>query len=81
MARLYITLDDEHATKLQRLAEQLSVDEETLARSLLASALDDADGDPHHIRDLLDQIPGAFDRAQRGLDQARRSQTFPLEPT
>jgi len=79
MARLNVTLGDAHAAKLRRLAEQTNVQEGTLARSLLAHALDETDADPRHIGDLLDAIPGAFDRAQLGLAQARRGETVPLD--
>lgn len=78
MARLNVTLGDAHAAKLRRLAEQTNVQEGTLARSLLAHALDETDADARHIGDLLDAIPGAFDRAQLGLEQARRGETIPL---
>ena len=37
--RLNVTLDDERAAKLARLAERMHVHEGTLARSLLATAL------------------------------------------
>lgn len=79
MARLNVTLGDTHAAKLRRLAEQTNVQEGTLARSLLARALDEADADPRHIGDLLDAIPGAFERAHLGLAQARRNETVPLD--
>jgi len=79
MARLNVTLGDAHAAKLRRLAVQTNVQEGTLARSLLAHALDETDADPRHVGDLLDTIPGAFDRAQLGLAQARRGETVPLD--
>ncbi len=79
MARLNVTLGDAHAAKLRRLAEQTNVQEGTLARSLLAHALDETDADPRHIGDLLDAIPGAFERAQLGLQQARQGETVPLD--
>ncbi len=79
MARLNVTLDDASAAKLRRLAEQTHVQEGTLARSLLAHALDETDADPRHVGDLLDAIPGAFERAQRGLEQARRGETVSLD--
>ena len=44
--RLNVTLDSEHAAKLSMLAERTHVQEGTLARSLLSSALDEADPDP-----------------------------------
>jgi hypothetical protein len=77
--RLNVTLDDEHATKLARLAERTHVQEGTLARSLLSQAIDEADLDPRDVVELLDGIPGAFERAQLGLDQARSGNTIPLD--
>jgi Na+-translocating ferredoxin:NAD+ oxidoreductase RNF subunit RnfB len=47
--RINVTLDDEHAGKLARLAERTHVQEGTLARSLLSTALDDADPDASRI--------------------------------
>lgn len=79
VARLNVTLGEAHAAKLRRLAEQTNVQEGTLARSLLAHALDETDADPRHVGDLLDTIPGALDRAQLGLEQARRGETVPLD--
>jgi hypothetical protein len=76
--RLNITLDTEHAAKLARLADRVHVQEGTLARSLLATALDDADPDPRAVTDVLDAIPGAWDQAQIGLSQARAGDTLPL---
>lgn len=78
MARLNVTLGDAQAAKLRRLAEQTNVQEGTLARSLLSRAIDEADADPRHVGDLLDAIPGALERAQLGLEQARRGETVPL---
>ena len=68
--RLNVTLDDERAAKLARLAERMHVQEGTLARSLLATALDEADPDPQSIVALLDAIPGAHER--RGSAPSRR---------
>lgn len=77
--RLNITLDGERAAKLARLAERTHVQEGTLARSLLASALDDADPAAPDVVALLDGIGGAFERAQLGLDQAQAGDTAPLD--
>ena len=68
--RVNITLDEQRAAKLARLAARVHVTEGTLARSLLSSAIDDADPDPDHVVALLDTIHGAFDRAQLGARQA-----------
>jgi enoyl reductase-like protein len=77
--RLNVTLDDERAAKLARLAERMHVQEGTLARSLLATAVDEADPDPRSIAALLDAIPKAHERAQVGVDQARRGETVALD--
>ncbi|MHB8241832.1 MAG: hypothetical protein ACYDHN_07550 [Solirubrobacteraceae bacterium] len=77
--RLNVTLDAEHAARLSRLAERTHVQEGTLARSLLSSAIDGADPDAGDIATLLDTIPGAYERAQAGLEQGRRDETVSLE--
>lgn len=76
--RINVTLDDEHALKLARLSERTHIQEGTLARSLLASALDEADPDASRITEILDGIPGAWERAQASIEQARRGDTVPL---
>jgi hypothetical protein len=76
--RVNVTLDDAHAEKLRRLAERTHVNEGTIARSLLMTALDDADPDPRTVTKLLDTIPGAFERAERGLAQVRAGAGKPL---
>ncbi|MEX1172354.1 MAG: hypothetical protein WEG56_07050 [Chloroflexota bacterium] len=58
-----ILLDDEHAAKLRRLAERAHADPGTIARSLLSSAIDP---DARTVTEILDGIPGAFERAERG---------------
>lgn len=78
-SRVNVTLDDATAAKLRRLAERTHTTEGTLARSLLASALDDADPDARTVTEVLDGIDGAFDRAQRGLEAARAGLGTPLE--
>jgi hypothetical protein len=77
--RLNVTLADERAAKLARLAERMHVQEGTLARSLLATALDEADPDPRGIAALVDAIPGAYERARLGAEQARRGETVALD--
>jgi hypothetical protein len=51
----------------------------TVARSLLSTALDEADPDARNVAQLLDGIPGAHERAQRGLEQARTGETVSLD--
>lgn len=77
--RINVTLDEEHASKLARLAERTHVQEGTLARSLLSTALDDADPDTTRITEILDALPGAWERTQEGLAQAARGEGTPLD--
>lgn len=77
--RLNITLDDEHAEKLARLAERTHVQPGTVARSLLSTALDEADPDPRNVVELLDGIQGARERAALGRTQAEAGDTIPLD--
>jgi predicted transcriptional regulator len=77
--RINVTLDEEHAGKLSRLAERTHVQEGTLARSLLSTALDDADPDAARITEVLDAIPGSWERTQEGLAQAARGEGVPLD--
>ena len=73
--RLNITLDAEQAEKLARLAVRMGVDPGRLARSLLSSALDEADPDARIVVELLDGLPGAYERAHLGLEQANTGDT------
>jgi hypothetical protein len=77
--RVNVTLDQEYAVKLSRLAERAHVSDGTLARSLLTSALDEADPDPAGVTEILDAIPGAFEDAELGRRQAEQGQTIDLE--
>jgi hypothetical protein len=77
--RINVTLDREHAEKLAALAERTHIQEGTLARSLLSTALDDADPSAARITEILDAIPGAWERAQEGLAQTRRGEGTPLD--
>lgn len=77
--RINVTLDDGHAAKLARLAERTHVQEGTLARSLLSTALDDVDPDAARITEILDSISGAWERTQEGLAQAARGEGTSLD--
>lgn len=77
--RISVILDEEHALKLHRLAERTHTHPGTLARSLLASALDEADPDPRDITSLLDGIDGAWEQALAGMADARSGKAIPLE--
>jgi hypothetical protein len=77
--RLNITLDDEQAEKLARLADRMHIQPGTVARSLLSGALDDADPDARNVAELLDGIPGAFASAELGREQAQAGETISLD--
>jgi hypothetical protein len=77
--RVNVTLDAERRQKLARLAERTHVNEGTLARSLLSQAIDDADPDAGSVIDVLDTIPGAFERAILGRRQGRAGETVTLD--
>jgi hypothetical protein len=77
--RVNVTLDEQHAEKLRRLAERTHTNEGTIARSLLASALDDADPDPRNITALLDGIDGAFERAETARQEIEAGKGVPIE--
>jgi hypothetical protein len=79
MQRVNVTLDEVHAEKLSRLAERTHVQEGTLARSLLFTALDEVDPDATRITEILDTIPGAWEKTQKGIKQAARGEGTPLE--
>jgi predicted transcriptional regulator len=77
--RFNVQLDDEHAAKLHAVADRVYIQPGTIARSLLSTALDLADPDAATITEILDSIPGAFERAQEGLAAARAGRFVPLE--
>jgi hypothetical protein len=78
-ARVNVVLDEERAAKLRRLAERTHTNPGTLARSLLSTALDEADPDPRNVTALLDGIDGAWEDAMRGLAEAGAGEGIPLE--
>ncbi len=76
--RVNIVLDEVRATKLRRLAERTHTNPGTLARSLLSTALDEADPDPRSITAVLDGIDGAWEDAVAGLNEVRSGRGTPL---
>ena len=77
--RFNIQLDDERAGKLEALAMHTHVQPGTLARSMLCAALDQTAPDPATIVNILDALPGAFERHQQGLGDARAGKSIPLD--
>ena len=78
-SRVNVVLDEERALKLRRLAERTHTNPGTLARSLLSTALDEADPDPRDVTALLDGIDGAWESAREGLTDAKEGRVVPLE--
>jgi hypothetical protein len=74
-----VVLDDERAQKLRRLADRTHTNPGTLARSLLSTALDEADPDPRSVTSVLDRIDGAWEDAAGGLDEVRGGKGIPLD--
>jgi predicted transcriptional regulator len=79
--RLNVTLPPEAGEKLARIAARTHVREGTIASSLLTQAIEDADPDAKHIVALLDRIPGAWDRIEAGIEDARAGRTVPFGGT
>jgi hypothetical protein len=77
--RINVLLDDEHAARLRRMAEQSHAAEGTLARSLLSRAIDDAEVDGRTIVEVLDGIPGARESIARGREELARGEGIPLD--
>ena len=78
-SRVNVVLDEERAAKLQRMAERTHINAGTLARSLLSTAIDEADPDARDVTALLDSIPGAWERLQEGLADAQAGRFTALE--
>lgn len=78
-SRINVSLEPDYAAKLTRLAARMHVQEGTLAKSLLSKASDSADPDASHIVELLDATPGAWERTQEGIGQARRGEGIALD--
>ena len=77
--RLNITLDEASSQKLSAMAARMHVNEGTLARSMLSTAIDEAEPDAANLVALLDGIEGAWERAEAGWQQAQAGNTVPLE--
>lgn len=77
--RINITLSAEHAEKLAMLANQSNLQEGTLARALLSTAIDEAPAGSATVSNLLLRIPGAMDRIRAGIDAADRGDVIPID--
>ena len=77
--RINVVLDDVRAAKLLDLAGRMYVQPGTIARSLLSTALDQVDAEAGTITAILDAIPGAWERTQEGLADAKAGRVIPLD--
>lgn len=77
--RLNVTLPAEQSEKLTRIARRTHIREGTLASSLLTQAIEEADPDAASVLALLDRIPGARERIDRGIADARTGRTIPFD--
>lgn len=78
-ARISVTLDEEHAQRLKRMAEQAYIPEGTLARALLSRAIDDAEIDGVTMAKILDGIPGIHERLAAARKEIQRGNVIPLD--
>jgi hypothetical protein len=76
--RLNVTLAAAQAEKLSRIAQRTRVPEDTLASSLLSHAIEEADPDAANILAVFDCTPGAWQRIEIGLADARAGRTVPF---
>lgn len=76
---LSIELDDEHAAKLQRLADQMQIEPGTVARTLLSVAIDQVDPHASNVSEMLDGLHGAYERGELGRRHASADDTIPLD--
>lgn len=77
--RINVVLDDEHAARLSQMAARMYVQPGTIARSLLSTAIDQADTEATTITAILDAIPGAWERTQEGLADVKANRVVPLD--
>jgi hypothetical protein len=77
--RINVLLDDDHAQRLKRMAEQSHAAEGTLARSLLSRAIDEAEIDGRTMVEVLDGIPGARQRIALARKQIAQGEGIPLD--
>ena len=77
--RLNVSLGEQHAEKLARLADRARVADGTLARSLLSAAIDDADPDARSITEILEGIPGLPKRLAEAEAEVEAGKVTELE--
>ncbi len=76
---IVVHLDATHAARLVELARRIHLSPDSVARSLLSTALDQRDPDATVITAVLDAIPGAWESAQAGLAEVHGGRGIPLD--
>jgi hypothetical protein len=76
---LQIKVASESIEALRRIAARAGTSEEVAASFLLANAIARAEEEAMDVADLLDRIPGAWERIQTGIDDARAGRTARLD--
>ena len=78
--RINVSLDPEYAEKLSRLADRMHIQEGTLARSPCCPRLSMARIRTRRASSIFSMsCPGAYERTQEGIAQARRGEGIPLD--
>lgn len=75
---LSIDLDDDQNESLTRIAGS-EADVEALAHAVLVEFLDTQAGDADRATEIIDRIPGAWERALEGRAQIDAGQGIPLD--
>ena len=75
---IHLTLAPEYSELLVRMAEAEQTTVEAVADRLLRCSLDQTRFKPGEVAELLDSIPGFYERYQESLAQARAGRTIPL---
>lgn len=73
-----LQIDSAHRVMLERLAGSSNSSSEAAAEELLHSAIEAAAVGADRATDLLDSIPGAWERTQRAHEQYERGEAVPL---
>ena len=81
MKRLNLSIEDNQFATLSRLANELHLNEGTVAKSLLAQAIDQVARreSPADISRLLYSIPGFEERLALAEEQYARGEAVPLD--
>ncbi len=76
--RLSIDLDDDQNESLARIAGS-EADADALAHAVLVEFLDTQAGDADRATEIIDRIPGAWERSQEGRAQIDAGHGIPLD--